>query len=914
MNKNTLLIWLFLCNSLLLTSQNLCTLICKDTTLRLDQRGSAMLTPSMIAQAYLCEADSLQVSLLSLSDNTILPFAKTHLLTCDNLGRFGYFNVRVAEIKNGVVEVSCHTRIKITDPHNSCPKPSIECIVQGAVCDENVVVSLDAQGQYLLDANTGYNGSDTSCIKYINVSVLSHEMEEILPTQKKHVLNCDYVGHFIIKNSIQYDSSFHNDCYYHIFIKDSINVCPPTVSCDLTCKEPHSVSIGFNTEAVITADSLLLGSDYLQCKEDIRLKLFSTTNEPLSQYQVDQTFRCEDQGTYIIQATIIKNGIEGNSCFTTVEINDGNLVCASSFPCTMICQDRTVNLDDQGTYDLYWNSFGLQLSCQTDSIQVKVDDLQGNSILPYARHHVLGCSYKGKYKVSMREIVNGVLGTHCTSTLTITDTDNYCQECDFTFCDFEVDVNLDENGQGYINWDTALLPNSFTGDCEESFYVRLYSIENEIFPYGRYHPIDCSLIGEYYLGTTIKKDNNFLPECFTKLHIKDTHAACKVADEHTGIEIQSTYVGPYAKSILLNGNPLNKIHYSLYEMPNAAINLSNNSLQFDGKGRTMNGVDIADVVLIQSYLVEDLKPSPLESILSDFDNSGYIDLNDIIQVRKAIVGIDSIENRFIFLKDDIQFATNFDPFDFGKEIYSFTFDKGTVTNFKFNAYMHGDVNQSGYLQTEIASENRNKSYMLYDEVKLLKGQNHTVKFSIDNFNPIAGMQVGINVKDAKIIGFLADNDPQNYMYNLKDGKLYLSYLALSNENKLEFSIQLIANESGLLSDYITIDNNVKPIFVTKDREVTPFELKAQSISSTDNIVTNEVKAIPNPSDGNTKIILDSDIPHEINLYGIDGKLVKTFSIKGGSFDFTANMFPQKGLYIVQIKNKVQNNIVKLFID
>jgi hypothetical protein len=882
-----------------------CSLICKNTEVGFNNNGEAILTPSMIVDAIFCNNDSLQVQVLSIDGNEILPYSQLHTLTCEKLGRIGNFKVRVAEIKNNVIGTFCNAYLTVIDPLQTCTYPSAACAAAPMICNQDITINLDGNNQLLLTPEIGGVNIHPDCKDFMKVILYSWDTLEVLPMKASHLLDCKYTGTFQVQNIVYYDSVRYNYCWYTLTVTDTDGDCPPIENCDLTCKDLVKVSVNANGDATFTPIQFMDGNEYLPCKDDLRISVQDLFNKVILPFSTSQTLQCQTLGAYKVVAQIFHNGIPKNSCWSNLEVNDDNKNCNTNpSSCVLLCQDATIDLDIEGKVKLNWQSFGLQAQCNIDSLKVSVSDENGKDILPLATSHFLDCSYLGKYKVRMAEVLNGNVGTNCVSTITIKDPLKSCKECKFDFCDFELDVNLDENGTGTINWDVALLPQSYTGECENFFRIRVFTHEGNVFPYGRSHAIDCSMVGDYLVGTSILKNGTYSPDCFTTIHIKDPFEKCSVAPGNFPLTIESKFKGPFVNEITLNDIALNKVHYALFEIPQTNVKSGINTLKFKGKKQKLNGVNTLDLVNMIKYLIEETTPTPLEAILSDFDRSGFLGINDITSLRKAIIGLSPNENEFVFLKKGITFPPNFDPFNFGTEVYNSTFEgqNAATENFIINAYLTGDIDLSGNFTSEMSGEGRNSAALAYEDIYMIAGQTYKIQLKSENVDQLQGMQAAINFDGVTILSVNETNN-NDLLSHINKNTLNLSYLTLQHTSNFKFSVNILAQKDGRLSDIISLDKSISPMFVSNDLNITTLNLMSDLASSTNELEVEKIYISPNPSNGYSKIILQKVRDNVVNIFSLDGKLVHQFNQTSNTIELAPSMFHGKGVFIIKVINQ-----------
>ena len=222
-------------------------------------------------------------------------------------------------------------------------------------------------------------------------------------------------------------------------------------------------------------------------------------------------------------------------------------------------------------------------------------------------------------------------------------------------------VSLDGIGEATI-YPTDILEGMYSPECLALFQIAL--LDSNVDPIIDYAPtleLTCDYVGSYTVAVAVVENGMIGNTCWGTISIQDLNDACnfEVSPGNYALNLSSNYNGPFADEIQLNGVALNEVYYKLFEIPEADVLAGENVITFDGKNTGLNGVSTLDLVLMQQNLLDIVDRGPLEALIGDVDRSGYLGLNDIIQNRKAILGISQGNSEYIFLKSDFVFPTGF---------------------------------------------------------------------------------------------------------------------------------------------------------------------------------------------------------------------------------------------------------------
>ncbi|HNR06574.1 MAG TPA: hypothetical protein PKM27_04605 [Saprospiraceae bacterium] len=285
-------------------------------------------------------------------------------------------------------------------------------------------------------------------------------------------------------------------------------------------------------------------------------------------------------------------------------------------------------------------------------------------------------------------------------------------------------------------------------------------------------------------------------------------------------------------------------------------------------GDWMNGVSTLDLVIIQQHV---LGVKPLQSmyklIAADIDHSSEVNVIDLVELRKLILGIyDKLPANPSWRFAEKSSTDNRYPYAI-REIIEM---KGLLQSgfqHDFVGIKIGDVNQSVTAHNLLGTESRNneKEWVLaVDDLVLEPGQSYEVPFRNAIGSLLLGYQFtfGLDPQALEFDGYQSGSlrlDPSNFGFNhLDQGWISTSWntepvLSLQKDETL-FTIRLKAKKKVRLSEVLSIHSKLTP---------------AEAYSSTD-----ETKAVRLMFTGSkqvtSKMVLHQNTPNPFKLYTLIG--------------------------------------------
>lgn len=471
-------------------------------------------------------------------------------------------------------------------------------------------------------------------------------------------------------------------------------------------------------------------------------------------------------------------------------------------------------------------------------------------------------------------------------------------------CNSNVNISLDNMGEATIEPE-MVLEGFLDPDCVPFYQVGLQNAAGDIiYPLGDSIVVQCSDVGDYVGVVSIVDNGTVYNSCWVNLTIEDKLDVCtfNTAPGTFPLNISGKKNINYASKVFLNGNELNKVVAGLFEVPKSDIIPGQNEITFESVNSTMNGISTLDYVLIQRIIVELQVPNDNLLVAGDFDKSNFIGIKDLVDIRDLILGIQS-DNSFRFFHTDADFSM-FDPFDFGTDIYSFTFNDTDTSSiaFDFNVMQGGDINDNYNFRSEDDSENRGpKSELTFSDVRVEAGQPLLVDFFLDSDILISGIQASFDMSNFTNVELLSNYTDEELKSNAIDQEYRLSFVS-DPADRVEFSLILTPKLSGDLSDLLRLTAEFTQELVTPSLSTKKIELVAKSITNTTEIFANGFDIFPNPMLDFTQISLSASDTYTIYIQDLTGRLVLGDTFSGSTYTVYNNQFDAAGVYMVSLKS------------
>jgi hypothetical protein len=325
-----------------------------------------------------------------------------------------------------------------------------------------------------------------------------------------------------------------------------------------------------------------------------------------------------------------------------------------------------------------------------------------------------------------------------------------------------------------------------------------------------------------------------------------------------------------------------------------------------------NGVNVADIIFIQRHILGQSRlDSPYKLIAADVDNSRTINAQDLVEIRKVLLGVIpefSIAPSWKFIPADYEFA-NLDiahTYEIPGHMTVQVAD-GEMVNSDFLGIKTGDVNYSAQpnSQSFIPIVSRNTPVTLYIENKYVKaGEVIDISFEVSEEINIGGLQMTFNF-DPDFLQFISIESGNLMASKENVGRSFLHKgwlpivldrldegVAVLNSNKLfGFRFKVLADAS--LSDLISFGSQwIDAIGVVNESDIQPLQLSFKNIEL-EQLSFELFQNRPNPFGAETLISfsLPTDMKAELKFFDITGRIVKV--IEGEFYEGLNNVVIKK---------------------
>ena len=421
----------------------------------------------------------------------------------------------------------------------------------------------------------------------------------------------------------------------------------------------------------------------------------------------------------------------------------------------------------------------------------------------------------------------------------------------------------------------------------------------------------------------------------TAWDLEDLHiyGSCKL--ENTSMNVIAGSISPYSNSILeevmltLSVDDVEKQiltddsgNYAVLENPmNSHVNITaykNNDL--------LKGVSTMDLLMIQRHILElERFENPLQYLAADIDNNGKLSANDLLQLRKLILGIYSTlpsNTSYKFLnKKEVNIA-NVDPWEISQNINIPSLNTHTF-DANFIPVKIGDVGNIWHSQDKATTKGLSLVDVLAEPVLVNKGVERKefktlITYNLSNPRPINGLHYQLDLKDSKLIGIeskLDDFNEDNYNVT-DDGMLIISWTDAQNKRSIT------SNLFTLLFDVkshekVIHEESIAEVYVNNKRHplVSANNVPLKSEGNISNLVI-----YPNPVNNQTVMSFEQNANSLVDFHvlNLEGKVLfeKTLKATEGKNKF---LFPmdvlrgQSGLFIVRLTNNGNSVFKKIVI-
>ncbi len=299
----------------------------------------------------------------------------------------------------------------------------------------------------------------------------------------------------------------------------------------------------------------------------------------------------------------------------------------------------------------------------------------------------------------------------------------------------------------------------------------------------------------------------------------------------------------------------------------------------------LNGVTTYDLLLMSRHILG-VTPltSPYQQIAADVNKSGSITTNDIVELRKLILGIYTelpqntswrfVDKSFSFPNLNNPFSTTFPE---NKSVANFL---GDMMGENFVSIKVGDINGNAVANSAMSADDRTNGTIFFDanDASVKAGEEVVVNFKAAD--KMEGYQFTMNLKGLEIVDVLpgANMNINNFAVFAKEGMM----TAAVDANAGEFAVKFRATQAGELSKMISATSRItkaEGYAADGSRNEIAFRFNGQNGSVVAGAGFDLLQNTPNPVASTTKITFN--LPEAANatltISNVEGRVIKTIS-------------------------------------
>jgi len=478
------------------------------------------------------------------------------------------------------------------------------------------------------------------------------------------------------------------------------------------------------------------------------------------------------------------------------------------------------------------------------------------------------------------------------------------------YCLSTITVSLGAHGNGVEIWATDLAPN-VSAPCNADPDQVIVSFDPDMAVANI--TFDCDDLSDspvsvpVYFSLVDAKGERHTTFCTSTVILQDSNDMCDgggvSGGENGGGESSGLISGSISTEVngmmsevevSLNGSGENPVmtdvagYYAFPAMPYGGAY----EIVPSKKDEPDNGVSTLDLVLIQKHILGlgDLD-TPYKIIAADVNNDRRITANDLLQLRKIVLGVDmdfSNNEVWRFISDDFTFVDNNDPlseqFPESYEIY----DLESNMDIGFIGIKTGDVNNSvkieGFSNVEIRS---NELVRMGTAIEKVNPGLVDIPVLFTEDTEISGIQFTLEF-DTEVLEFndmyfgdIALSSANFGLHKVQDGLITISWNSSDAKTiqagQVLFTIQALAHEQIDIAEEITINSSLtKAEAYNSSNETMSITFGSQASAS--ELIT-LAQNMPNPFSDRTSIQFTLNKSAEVNILfrTIEGKLLNNIN-------------------------------------
>lgn len=480
-------------------------------------------------------------------------------------------------------------------------------------------------------------------------------------------------------------------------------------------------------------------------------------------------------------------------------------------------------------------------------------------------------------------------------------------------CNVSVNVSLDANGEAQLSAEMFLEGTS----CPQCLVSVLDENENTVHPSELNPTVNCFDVSQErsYLITDPTTNNS----CWGELVVSDPLGAC--TDLPNVIAI-SGVCSSINYSLLLNGtDPLEPLTSCLHALPDLMSGTNEISLESASPENGLGGTSTLDLVLMMRGILNG-DFTPIQAIVTDIDNDGAVSTIDLVRTRLIILGLVEASEisgfRILNTNDDF---SNFNPYDFDPIYESIQFDDShfDVSNqLNVQIYKLADLNltfPSDPMFQEIEIDNRSTYNLSFEDISMVSGESYSIEFE-SNIAELQAMTIGLTSEELTINEITSDQIGQ-IISNIQDGTIYMSYLSETPSDQFKFTLDITANQSGKLSEFLAIQDQFLNEAVDQSLKTSAMTLRANIGTNVEEALVASFQVYPNPIESTFNISFDpqhAGLTKEVIMRDLNGKIVDRFETSQNVVTRQRDINMLSGLYFIESKIEGVSIINKIIVQ
>ncbi len=389
-------------------------------------------------------------------------------------------------------------------------------------------------------------------------------------------------------------------------------------------------------------------------------------------------------------------------------------------------------------------------------------------------------------------------------------------------------MGVDTNGDGEI--DEGMLDINSDQFDAGSFHACGFDFTTSFSedPTDTVRTLTCDDIGTPELEIWVHADNGTSAFCRTYVIVQANNGACGQGNEGPTFPISGNISNPIAQAGMNNievdlqgaseqvktdedGN------YGFSPMPEGG----QYTVMPDKDGELLNGVSTFDILLIQQHILGmNVLESPYQQLAADVNNDRRITGGDIIDLRKAILGI---ENEFPnntswrYIDQEFTFSSGEPLNEDFEENYGIESLEEAMTAVDFYAVKVGDINGNA----SGMAEGRSSKALNFavDNVEFKEGQTFSLPVRAKDFENLLGFQMTLeyneyNMEILQVESGALELGANNIALHDEEAAITMSWNDVQpqsfDEEEVLFTLEVSAKTSGSVSSAMSLTNSITP--------------------------------------------------------------------------------------------------------